>query len=383
MMNLLRGIVDIFPTIQENFFDKPKRIKLGFDPTTDVLHLGHSVLLRKMSQFQQLGHQPVIIIGDFTARIGDPTGKSKTRVQLSKEEVDNNVDNFVKTISKFLDVNKCEIVFNSKHLEKLSLPDIISIQSAITVNQFLHKEDFRNRFENEIAIGLHELMYPILQGIDSSVVDSDVELGGTDQKFNVSVGRMIQNHMKSKFRQIGMLMPILVGTDGKQKMSKSLNNTIGLDEHPLNMFSKLEKIPDESVNNFIELLTDIDLNTLSTEPRERQKQMAFSVVSSFHGEDVAREVLSNSEAIVISNKTDFDVETFSIENIKFPILFANLLKELEITKTNSEGRRMITNGSVKINGVKITNEALSISSIEEINNSFVQLSRKKFFRLTK
>jgi tyrosyl-tRNA synthetase len=381
MKNLFRGIIDVFPEISENFLSSPKRVKLGFDPTTDTLHLGHSVLLRKMSQFQKCGHKPIIIIGDFTARIGDPTGKSKTRVQLSKEQVDENVNNFVKTISKFLNLEDCELVFNSSHLEKLSLVDIISLQSAFTVNQLLHKEDFRKRFESETPIGLHELMYPILQGFDSFVVNSDIELGGTDQKFNVSAGRIIQSHMNSGNKQIGILMPILVGTDGKQKMSKSLNNFIGLDEHPLNMFSKLEKIPDESVDNFIELLTDIDLKTMSTEPRERQKQMAFSVVASFHGENVANEALKSSEAIVFSNETPKEAETLSISNIQFPILFANLLKELELTKTNSEGRRLISNGSIKINGEKVTNESHQISSPEDIDNAFVQLTRTKFFRL--
>lgn len=381
MNNLLRGITEIFPLVDHIFFSEPKRIKLGFDPTTDTLHLGHSVLLRKMSQFQKSGHNPVIIIGDFTARIGDPTGKSKTRVQLSKEEVSENVDKFVNTISKFLDTNKCEFVFNSLHLEKLSLVDIIDIQTAFTVNQLLHKEDFKNRFEKENPIGLHELMYPILQGFDSFIVKSDVELGGTDQKFNVSVGRTIQNHMNSEVTQVGMLMPILVGTDGKQKMSKSLNNFIALDEHPLNMFSKLEKIPDDCVDNFAELLTDIDLESLPKEPRVRQKTMAFSVVSSFHGEDVALATLKSSEAIILSNKTDVDAESIAIENVNFPILFANLLKELNITKTNSEGRRMIANGSVKINGEKISNESHIVDSIEAIDNSLVQLSRKKIFRV--
>ncbi len=214
---------------------------MGFDPTSDSLHLGHSILLRKLSEFQNAGHKPVIIIGDFTARIGDPTGKSKTRKQLTKEEVDDNVDTFFTTISKFIDVNNAEFVFNSTHLNSLTLSEIIRLQSTFTVNQLLAKQDFRDRFNKENPIGLHEMMYPLLQGFDSFAVKSDIELGGVDQKFNVSIGRVIQKQFDSDNQQVGMLMPILIGTDGKEKMSKSLNNTIGIDEHPLNMFSKLEK----------------------------------------------------------------------------------------------------------------------------------------------
>lgn len=378
---ILRGIVDIFPTVPEDFFSTPKRIKLGFDPTTNTLHLGHSILLRKLSAFQKQGHTPVIIIGDFTARIGDPTGKTKTRSQLSKEQVEANVGNFINTLSKFLDNDNCEIVFNSNHLETLSLTEILKLQSLFTVNQLLAKKDFWSRFESETPIGLHEFMYPLLQGFDSFVVKSDVELGGIDQKFNVSIGRVIQSNLDSKSKQVGMLMPILVGTDGKEKMSKSLGNTIGIEDHPLSMFSKLEKIPDSSVEDFLLLLTDFDMETLPENPREKQKLMAVEVVSTFHGREKAMKALKNSESIVLSGESSVEAEELSLSKINFPITLANLMKELELTNSTSEARRKINSGSVKINGVKITDEKHVISCESEINNKLLQLSRKLFFKL--
>lgn len=380
-MKLLRGIVDIFPEINpQEFFKTQRRIKLGFDPTSDFLHLGHSVLLRKLGQFQSLGHVPIIIIGDFTARIGDPTGKSTTRVQLSKDEVDSNVSNFLKIISKFVDIEKSEIVFNSTHLEKLTLSEIIQLQSTTTVNQLLAKQDFSNRLKNQTSIGLHEFMYPILQGFDSHIISSDVELGGTDQKFNVSMGRSIQRQFVNEKEQIGMLMPILNGTDGTRKMSKSLGNAIKIDEHPLLMFSQLEKIPDSLVNDFITLLTECDLNSFSENPRERQKQMAFEVVSSFHDKESAIQAQRNSEKIVLSSSDASDVPELSISSINFPISLATLLKELNLMKSSSDARRAIQSGSVKLNGIKVMNEKMVVTH-DEVLNSLIQTSKKSFHRL--
>jgi tyrosyl-tRNA synthetase len=378
LMSIFRGIVDIFPEIlPADFLAAPKRVKLGFDPTSDCLHLGHSILLRKLSEFQNAGHKPVIIIGDFTARIGDPTGKSKTRKQLSKEEVDENIDKFFATICKFIDVGNAEFVFNSSHLNSLTLSEIIKLQSTFTVNQLLAKQDFRDRFNRENPIGLHEMMYPLLQGFDSFVVNSDIELGGVDQKFNVSIGRVIQKQFDSDSQQVGMLMPILSGTDGKEKMSKSLNNTIGLDEHPLNMFSKLEKIPDNVVDDFILLLTDLDMTNLPSNPREKQKLMAVEVVSTIHGEEEAKKALKNSEAIIVSGETEVIAEEIAFEENMLPILLANLLKEINFTKSTSVARRLISSGAIKIDGEKITDEKHTINNFGQL----FQVSRKSFFRL--
>jgi tyrosyl-tRNA synthetase len=379
-MNLLRGITDIFPAIApEEFFATPKRVKLGFDPTSNFLHLGHSILLRKLQAFQNQGHTPVIIIGDFTARIGDPSGKSSTRKQLTKEEVEANIDNFIQTVSRFIDLEKSEVVFNSQHLETLNLTEIIQLQSLMTVQQLIAKQDFSNRIKAQTPIGLHEFMYPLLQGFDSLQVQSDIELGGTDQKFNVGLGRDVQKHFGSQTQQVGMLMPILVGTDGTQKMSKSLNNAIGIDEHPIQMFSKLEKIPDHLVDEFITLLTDCELEQFSSNPREKQKQMAFEVVSTFHGSSNAVKAMKDAESLVFAGSTDAEVPEVSIEGIEFPCRLVNILNALNLVESVSDARRKVKAGSVRLNGVKIVDENHMIDST--VCNQIVQLSKKQFFKL--
>ncbi len=380
-MNLSRGIVDIFPQVNlQEFFSTPKKIKLGFDPTSDFLHLGHSILLRKLQSFQNAGHTPIIIVGDFTAQIGDPTGKQKTRKQLTQEEVKSNIDNFIAAIEKFIDIQKCGIHFNSNHLKKLQLLDIIQLQSTITVQQLLAKKDFSTRLENQTPISLHEFMYPLLQGFDSFQFGSEVELGGVDQKFNVSIGRDIQKHFNSDVEQIGMLMPILPGTDGVQKMSKSLNNAIGLDEHPISMFSKLEKIPDNVVDDYILLLTDCDINQFSSDPRLKQKEMAFEVVSSFHGREIAMKAQKDAESIVLLNNVSVDVPEVSIETMQFPIRLANLLNELNLTTSVSDAKRKLKSGAIKLNGVKILDENCVIENLEIIENKIIQLSKKQFYK---
>lgn len=384
MRPIQRGIVDIIPTVNLNqFLSQPKRIKLGFDPTSDFLHLGHSVLLRKLRAFQQEGHTPVVIIGDFTARIGDPTGKNTTRPQLDPQVVSANGQSFLDTLGKFLDIEKCEIIFNSAHLAPLQLNDIIKLQSLMTVQQLLAKQDFSNRLKNETPISLHEFMYPLLQGFDSFVVQSDVELGGIDQKFNISIGRTIQRGLGSEVQQIGLLMPILVGTDGHQKMSKSLGNTIGINEHPLHMFSKLEKIPDSTVNEFITLLTDCDPGDFPSDPRERQRQMAIEVTATFHGMYKALDAKQSAEAIVFSGlagSTDSNVPTALLNGITFPIPLANLLKTLNLVKSTSDARRKIRVGSVVLSGVKVTEDTMIIPSVETLNNQIIRLSKKEIFK---
>ena len=380
-MNLLNGIVDIFPSIDlQEFLKTPKRIKLGFDPTTDFLHLGHAVLLRKLRQFQKENHRPIIIIGDFTARIGDPTGKSKTRKQLTKEEVESNVNNFLSILSKFIDLEKAEIVFNSKHLEKLSLASIIELQSIVTVNQLLAKKDFQQRFDKQIPIALHEFMYPLLQGYDSHFTSSEIELGGIDQKFNISMGRDVQRHFGNESNQIGMLMPILCGTDGTLKMSKSLNNTIRIDEHPLIMFSQLEKIPDHLVDDYIALLTDLEKSTFSRDPRERQKQMALEVVSEFYGLEVALNAMKESQQIVLSNSNISNVPEISISQIKFPIGLSILLRELKLSESSSAARRSIRSGCIKLDGMKIMDENMQVE-LNDVENVIIQMSKNSFHRL--
>ena len=384
-MNLLRGITDNFPIINpETFFSTPKRVKLGFDPTSNFLHLGHSILLRKLKAFQNQGHTPVIIIGDFTARIGDPSGKSSTRKQLTKEEVDANVDSFVRVVHRFLDPEKTEIVFNSGHLEGMDLPMVLRLQSMMTVQQLMAKQDFSNRLESHTPIGLHEFMYPLLQGFDSFQVQSDVELGGVDQKFNVGLGRDVQRHFGSRTQQVGMLMPILTGTDGTQKMSKSLNNAIGIDEHPVQMFSKLEKIPDHRVDEYITLLTDCDLNQFSNNPRQKQKQMAFEIVSIFHGSRKAVNAMKDAESLVFAGSTDvanmsnIQIPEVSTDGVDFPCRLVNMLKTLKLVGSTSDARRKVKAGSVRLNGTKIADENTEVDA--SIRNQIIQLSKKDFYR---
>jgi tyrosyl-tRNA synthetase len=249
----------------------------------------------------------------------------------------------------------------------------------MTVQQLIAKQDFSNRIESQTPIGLHEFMYPLLQGFDSFKVESDIELGGVDQKFNVGLGRDVQKHFGSQTQQVGMLMSILVGTDGTQKMSKSLNNAIGIDEHPIQMFSKLEKIPDYLVDDFITLLTDCEISQFSSNLREKQKQMAFEVVSIFHGSRNAVKAMKDAESLVFASSTDAEVPEVSIEGIEFPCRLVNILKTLNLVESTSDARRKVKSGSVKLNGVKIVDENHIID--DTISNQIVQLSKSQFFKL--
>ncbi|MDE5110620.1 MAG: tyrosine--tRNA ligase, partial [Trichodesmium sp. St7_bin2_1] len=293
---LYRGISEIFPDRSdsrdpnENLIqrltksDHPLRIKLGIDPTGADIHLGHSIPVRKLRAFQDAGHTAVLIIGDFTARIGDPTGKSAVRLQLSPEQVKENAKTYLEQVRPILDFDtpgRLEIRYNSEWLSKLDLANILELLATMTVGQMLAKEGFALRYQQENPIYIHEFLYPLMQGYDSVAVDADVELGGTDQKFNIAVGRDLQRYFGKK-TQFGLLVPILLGTDGVQKMSKSLGNYVGLSEDPLSMYSKLEKIPDDQVEQYLELLTNLPLDEIPESPRERQKLLALDIVSQYH-----------------------------------------------------------------------------------------------------
>jgi tyrosyl-tRNA synthetase len=290
---------------------RPLRVKLGIDPTGSDIHLGHSILFRKLRAFQEAGHTAVLIIGDFTARIGDPTGKSATRVQLSAAEVEANADTYLvqlglgqppeRALLDFTTPGRLEVRRNSEWLAGLDLPEVIELLGTSTVGQMLAKEDFANRYGNGTPISLHEFLYPLLQGYDSVQVQADVELGGTDQKFNVAMGRDLQRHFGQR-PQFGLLLPILPGTDGLQKMSKSLGNTVGLSEPPLDMYSKLEKVPDAAVEEYLTLLTDLDLAALPEHPRQRQKAMALAVTASRHEEAAALDAQAQALAATAAGR---------------------------------------------------------------------------------
>ncbi|MGB3188618.1 MAG: tyrosine--tRNA ligase, partial [Limnoraphis sp.] len=330
MTKLRRGVSEIFPeqldseSPDDNFnqrlaqSDQPLRVKFGIDPTGTDIHLGHSVVVRKLRDFQDAGHTAVLIIGDFTARIGDPTGKSEVRKQLTTEQVQQNAQTYLDQVRPILDFDtpgRLEIRYNSEWLSTLDLAKILDLLSTMTVGQMLAKEGFALRYEKEAPIYLHEFLYPLMQGYDSVAVEADIELGGTDQKFNLAVGRDLQRYFQQK-PQFGLLMPILIGTDGVQKMSKSLGNYVGLSEDALTMYSKLEKIPDDLIVQYFELLTKLPLDELPENPRERQKLLALDVVSQYHGKEAALEAQKAAINLTGGNTKQADaVPEFSLAEV--------------------------------------------------------------------
>jgi tyrosyl-tRNA synthetase len=394
---LHRGVSEIFPDqpnsekIEENLAqflgqsDRPLRIKLGIDPTGTDLHLGHSIPFRKLRAFQDAGHTAVVIIGDFTAQIGDPTGKDQVRKQLTGEQVQENAQDYLNQLRPILDFDtpgRLEIRYNSEWLAKLNLAKIQKLLATMTVQQMLAKEGFAERYQKENPIYIHEFLYPLMQGFDSVMVQCDVELGGTDQKFNIAVGRDLQRHFGQK-PQFGLLLPILIGTDGEQKMSKSLNNYIGLKEEPLSMYSKLEKIPDKLLPDYFELLTDLALDQLPPNPRDCQKLLGVEIVSQYYGRDVA--LTAQKTALEIVSKQNMAlaeaVPLFSLADVQFPAKLFYILNASGLVKSSGEGRRQIQGGSVRLDGDRITDVNLTIETKEDLEGKILQVGKKKFIRL--
>lgn len=393
---LTRGTSDLFPhqpdsqDPRENLTqllqttDRPLRIKLGIDPTGSDIHLGHSIPFRKLRAFQDAGHVAVVIIGDFTARIGDPTGKSEVRKQLTSEEVRANAENYLAQLRPILDFNtpnRLEIRYNSEWLGKLDLSQILELLSTMTVGQMLAKEGFSERYDQETPIFLHEFLYPLMQGYDSVAVEADVELGGTDQKFNIAVGRDLQKYFGKK-PQFGLLLPILIGTDGSQKMSKSLNNYVGLRESALSMYSKLEKTPDALLKDYYELLTNLPLDAMASNPREAQKQLAIEVVAQFHGKEEALKAQKTAQEIVLQGNTAAaaSVPEFSLAAVTFPLKLFYLLSATGLCKSSGEGRRQIQGGAVRIDSEKITDVDKSFETAEALTGKVLQVGKNKFIR---
>ena len=377
---------------------RPLRVKLGIDPTGSDIHLGHSILFRKLRAFQDAGHTAVLIIGDFTARIGDPTGKSTTRVQLGAAEVEANAETYLvqlglgqppeRALLDFTTPGRLEVRRNSEWLAALDLPQVIELLGTGTVGQMLAKEDFANRYGNGTPISLHEFLYPLLQGYDSVQVQADVELGGTDQKFNVAMGRDLQRHFGQP-PQFGLLLPILPGTDGIQKMSKSLGNTVGLSEPPLDMYSKLEKVPDAAVEVYLTLLTDLDLETLPENPRELQKAMALAVTATRHGEVAALEAQASAGRMVAVDGGSFlrapDSEgalpEASLASVSFPAKAFYLLAALGLCTSSSDARRQIQGGGVRLDGEKLVDPNQEFADTAALEGKVLQLGKKTFRRL--
>jgi tyrosyl-tRNA synthetase len=394
---LYRGISEIFPNqtdsqnVSENLArrlvqsDRPLRVKLGIDPTGANIHLGHSIPVRKLRAFQDAGHTAVLIIGDFTARIGDPTGKSEVRKQLSPEEVKQNAQTYLDQVRPILDFEtpgRLEIRYNSEWLEQLDLAKSLELLATMTVGQMLAKEGFAERYKQENPIYIHEFLYPLMQGYDSVAVKADVELGGTDQKFNIAVGRDLQRHF-GQTPQFGLLVPILIGTDGVQKMSKSLGNYVGLSEDALKMYSKLEKTPDDLLDQYFELLTNLPLNQLPEAPRDRQKLLALNVVTQYHGEAAAKEAQQAAMTLVRGDTTATGdaVPEFSLSNVEFPAKLFYILSASGLCKSSGEGRRQIQGGAVKLDGDRVSDVDYTFDSPNALNGKILQVGRKNFIRL--
>jgi tyrosyl-tRNA synthetase len=409
---LERGVADLFPTGElcgaasdgdqqlaarigeAQTAGRPLRVKLGIDPTGTDIHLGHSILFRKLRAFQDAGHTAVLIIGDFTARIGDPTGKSATRVQLSAEAVEANARTYLTQLGEglpkdqalldFETPGRLEVRRNSEWLAGLALPEVIELLGVSTVGQMLAKEDFANRYGSGTPISLHEFLYPLLQGYDSHAIEADLELGGTDQKFNVAMGRDLQRHFGQR-PQFGMLLPILPGLDGVQKMSKSLGNTVGLAEDPLSMYSKLEKVPDAVVDTYLTLLTDLDLAALPANPRERQKAMALEVTRQRHGAAAAQQAQLDAATLLGGaagpGAADAEVPAASLAQVNFPAKAFYLLAAVGICASSSDARRQIQGGGVKLDGTKLADPNQEFADASVLDGKVLQLGKKTFRRL--
>jgi tyrosyl-tRNA synthetase len=399
---LLRGTVEIFPDRtpdlsntelsagQENLglllqqVDRPLRVKLGIDPTGTDIHLGHSIPFRKLRAFQDAGHTAVLIIGDFTARIGDPTGKSEVRKQLTDEQVKANAQTYLAQLRPVLDFDtpdRLEVRYNSEWLSGLDLGKILELLSTMTVGQMLAKEGFANRYTQETPIFLHEFLYPLMQGYDSVAVKADVEIGGTDQKFNLVVGRDLQKHFGQK-PQFGLLMPILLGTDGVQKMSKSLHNYVGMNEDALSMYAKLEKTPDSIIQDYFTLLTDLPLNQIPVNPRDAQKLLATTIVSQYHGAAAAASAQQDSIALVGGGAaTGESIPEFEVAGASFPLRVFQLLAVSGLCSGSNDAKRQIQGGAVKLDGQSVSDVDLVFDSAAELQGKVLQVGKKRFRRL--
>jgi len=398
MINQLKENVEII--LPENGLEQKFRqaeeetrkliIKLGFDPTAPDLHLGHAVVLKKLKQFQDLGHQIIIIVGSFTARIGDPTGKNKARKPLSTQDVQHNAETYINQLSKIIDVEKTKIVFNSDWLDELTFSEVIQLMSKVTVAQLMHRNDFNKRFTENTPIAMHELVYPILQGFDSVKIECDIEMGGTDQLFNCTMGRQLQE-THSISPQIVMCMPLLKGLDGKEKMSKSLNNTIGLTDESNEMFGKTMSIPDALIDEFIDLTTDFSMEQKQylklriqdgENPMNIKKLIAKNIINQYHNSESAE-----SAEQFFSNQfqsKNFEEKVFepifinSLHHNQSKILLIELCHQLKNDISKSAVKRLIESGGIQVNNIKITDPN---EEIELKQQTKIKIGKRNFYKL--
>lgn len=387
--HLLRGVDEVLvkqELVKKLEEGRPLRIKAGFDPTAPDLHLGHTVLINKLKQFQDLGHEVLFLIGDFTGMIGDPTGKNVTRKPLTRDQVIENAKTYEEQIFKILDPTKTLVMFNSSWMNAMSPADLIQLAAKHTVARMLERDDFNKRFKSGQSIAIHEFLYPLVQGYDSVAMKADVELGGTDQKFNLLVGRQLQEVYGQK-PQVVITMPILEGLDGVQKMSKSLNNYIGIADAPDDMFGKLMSISDKLMWRYFELLSFRPMAEIKTwldeceqgaNPRTYKVRLAQEIVERFHSAEAAANALENFEARFQRGALPGDMPEMELKITGDFYSITNLLKDAGLVASTSEAIRMINQGAVKIDGEKVDNVKLELqSTIEQV----YQVGKRKFARV--
>ena len=386
---LLRGIEEIIP--KEEFLSKLKknktlRIKVGFDPTAPDLHLGHTVIINKMKLFQDMGHEVIFLIGDFTGSVGDPSGVNETRPVLSEKDLEKNSKTYQKQIFKILDSKKTEIRFNSEWMNKLKPSDLIKLASTQTVARMLERDDFHKRYKSQQPISIHEFLYPLLQGYDSALLKVDVELGGTDQKFNLLMGREVQKHYGLDQQSI-MTLPLLEGLDGVKKMSKSLDNYIAIEDRSDDMFGKIMSISDDLMWRYFELLSfkdSTEINKLKKDqengenPRNIKFILAQEIVERFHGEKKAKSALNEFLNRFQKGNLPSEIQEISLTLAKEDITLAKILKDSNLTSSTSEALRMIKQGAVKIDGEKVLEPSYRITLNKQ---QIYQVGKKRFGRI--
>ncbi|WP_025684249.1 tyrosine--tRNA ligase [Paenibacillus maysiensis] len=392
-----RGVAEIVPedelkrkVIKSVVSGEPLQIKLGLDPSAPDIHIGHTVVMHKLRQFQELGHQVQLIIGDFTGKIGDPTGKSETRKQLTEEDVQRNAQTYKEQIFKILDPEKTKVYYNSHWLAPMSFADVVTLAAKVTVARMLERDDFTKRYQNGLPISIHEFFYPLMQGMDSVELRSDIELGGTDQKFNLLMGRTLQKEYGVE-PQATIMLPLLEGLDGVQKMSKSLGNYIGVDEEPNEIYGKSMSVPDELMLKYFELATDLNNEELaelaegikngSVHPRDAKMKLAGTLVRMYHGKEAEEAAKQHFVTVFQQRALPDDIEEFTLTADHLEdggIRVIQLLTHLGFAASNGEAKRSIQQGSVKINEEKWTdvNEAYTPQE-----GDIVQVGKRKFAKI--
>jgi tyrosyl-tRNA synthetase len=392
-----RGAVEIIPEEDlrrklERFVvtGQPLKVKLGLDPSAPDIHVGHTVVLQKLRQFQELGHTVQLVIGDFTGRIGDPTGKSETRKQLTEEQVKQNAQSYVEQFGKVMDASRMTVNYNSTWLAPMTFADVVGLAAKTTVARMLERDDFEKRYNSGQPISIHEFFYPLMQGYDSVALESDVELGGTDQKFNLLMGRNLQKEYGQE-QQVILTMPLLEGLDGVQKMSKSLGNYIGVNEPPNEIYGKAMSVPDELMLRYYELATDISLDELealragladgSVHPRDAKMRLAKTFVRMYHGEQAAEEAETYFKTVFQQRALPTDIPTVELSKTAYEngeANIVNLVFDLKLTESKGEARRMVQQGAVKVNEEKVDDINRSVALKDEM---VVQVGKRKFAKV--